>query len=59
RSSIVDSLYSDDYAQNEVIRSQPSPGTKLEKNSMIRLTLSRGPETRADSLDYDDYPYFD
>jgi serine/threonine-protein kinase len=59
RSSIVDSTYSDDYEQNEVIRSQPSAGTKLEKRSLIRLTLSRGPEPKADSLDYDDFPYPD
>lgn len=59
RSSIADSTYSDDYEQNEVIRSQPSAGTKLEKRSLIRLTLSRGPEPKADSLDYDDFPYPD
>ncbi|MDD3563400.1 MAG: PASTA domain-containing protein [Candidatus Cloacimonetes bacterium] len=59
RSSIVDSLYSDEYAQNEVIRSQPSAGTKLEKKSMVRLTLSRGPEPQADSLGFEDYDYPD
>ena len=59
RSSIVDSVYSDDYQQNEVIRSQPSAGTKLEKRSMIRLTLSRGREPKADSLDFDDSLFSD
>jgi serine/threonine-protein kinase len=59
RSSIVDSTYSDEYEQNEVIRSQPAAGTKLEKRSMIRLTLSRGPEPKADSLGFEDSPFTD
>ncbi|MCB5253499.1 MAG: PASTA domain-containing protein [Candidatus Cloacimonadaceae bacterium] len=59
RSSIVDSLYSNEYDQNAVLRSSPAAGAKVEKKSMIRLTLSRGPEPRADSLDYDDYLFPD
>ncbi len=55
RSSIVDSLYSDRYEQNTVLRSNPGAGTKLEKRSMIRLTLSRGSEPQPDSLGFEDF----
>lgn len=59
RSSIVDSVYSYDYDQNTVLRSSPSAGSKLEKRSMVRLTLSRGPEPQADSLDFEGFGFTD
>ncbi len=57
RSTIADSLYHDDVAQNAVLRSNPSPGTKMEKKSLVKLVLSRGPEPKRDSLSSPDY-YF-
>ena len=41
---VADSLYSDSYAANTVIRSSPGAGSKLEKGSTIRMYISRGPE---------------
>lgn len=41
---VVDSLYSDAYPVNNVIRSVPGVGTKIERGSNVRLYLSRGPE---------------
>lgn len=44
KATVVDSLYSDSYSVNTVIRCSPVVGSKVEKNSKIRLWLSRGPE---------------
>lgn len=41
---VADSLYSDSYAPNAVIRSSPGDGSKIEKGSSVRLYISRGPE---------------
>ncbi len=51
RSTIVDSMYHDSVDRNAVLRSVPAPGTKVEKRSLVRLSLSRGPEIPPDSLD--------
>ncbi|MCK9558452.1 MAG: PASTA domain-containing protein [Candidatus Cloacimonetes bacterium] len=52
RSTIVDSVYSDRYPRNTVVRSMPSAHTRIEKRSMVRLSLSKGPEPLPDSLDW-------
>ncbi len=44
KSAVVDSLYSDSYSVNTVVRSSPAGGAKIEKGSRVRLWLSRGPE---------------
>lgn len=44
RATVADSVYSNSYPVNTVVRSVPSAGTKIEKESVIRLYLSRGPE---------------
>ncbi len=44
KATVADSLYSDRYSINTVIRCNPGVGTKVEKGSKVRLFLSRGPE---------------
>lgn len=44
RAVVVDSLYSDSYAPNYVLRSSPDAGSKINRGSNVRLYLSRGPE---------------
>lgn len=56
RASVADSLYSQSYPANTVIRTSPPNGSRVEKNAMVRLFLSRGPEPMADSLKTRDYP---
>jgi serine/threonine-protein kinase len=58
RARVADSLYSNSYPVNTVVRSSPSAGTKVEKESTIKLYLSRGPEP-ADSTETagEDYIY--
>lgn len=41
---VADSLYSDSYAANTVIRCAPGVGSKIEKGSTVRMYMSRGPE---------------
>lgn len=50
RSAVADSIYSQSYPVNYVLRSSPPSGSKVEKNAMVRLYLSRGPEPASDSL---------
>ncbi|HOH46215.1 MAG TPA: PASTA domain-containing protein [Candidatus Cloacimonadota bacterium] len=52
---IADSLYSDSYPVNAVLRTSPSSGSKVLKESSVRLFLSRGPEPQ---VNYDDEPLF-
>lgn len=51
RAVIADSLYSEQHPVNSVIRSSPTQGSKINKESSVRLFLSRGPEPRAVSDD--------
>ncbi len=44
---IVDSLYSDRYPVNTVVKCMPAPGNKIEKMKKVKLFLSRGPEQAA------------
>lgn len=47
---ISDSLYSEKYPVNSVIRCSPAPGNKIEKGARIKVFLSRGSENpRADT----------
>jgi eukaryotic-like serine/threonine-protein kinase len=41
---VIDSLYSDSYAPNYVVKSSPEVGSKINRGSNVRLYLSRGPE---------------
>jgi serine/threonine-protein kinase len=41
---VADSLYSDSYRVNTVIRCSPTVGSKVDKGSSVRIYLSRGPE---------------
>lgn len=50
RASVADSLYSQSYPVNTVIRTSPPNGSRVDKNAMVRLFLSRGPEPVADTL---------
>jgi serine/threonine-protein kinase len=50
RASVADSLFSQSYPANTVIRTSPPNGSRVEKNAMVRLFLSRGPEAVADTL---------
>lgn len=50
RASVADSLYSESYPVNTVIRTSPPNGSRVDKNAMVRLFLSRGPEPMSDSL---------
>ncbi|MBW6514382.1 MAG: PASTA domain-containing protein [Candidatus Syntrophosphaera sp.] len=60
---VADSLYSDAYAVNNVIRCVPEVGSKIERGSNVRLYLSRGPEPVPELLapesapDYEDPDY--
>ena len=56
RASVADSLFSQSYPANTVIRTSPPNGSRVEKNAMVRLFLSRGPEPLADSLKTSNYP---
>ncbi|MDP2172513.1 MAG: PASTA domain-containing protein [Candidatus Cloacimonadaceae bacterium] len=50
RALVSDSLYSDSYPRNMVVRSSPPGGTRVEKSSTVKLYLSRGAEPLPDSL---------
>jgi len=52
RSAIVDSVYSYSVPRNTVLSSTPSANTKVEKRTLVKLTLSRGPEPLPDSLSF-------
>ncbi|MDD3282832.1 MAG: PASTA domain-containing protein [Candidatus Cloacimonetes bacterium] len=52
RGSVIDSVYSDTTPQNADLRSSPNPNSKVEKHSMVRLTLSRGSQPVTDSLNW-------
>lgn len=41
---VIDSLYSDSYSPNFVVKSSPEEGSKIDRGSNVRLYLSRGPE---------------
>lgn len=51
RSTIVDSVYSATTERDAVIRSNPYPNSKVERKTVVRLTLSRGEEPLPDSLE--------
>ena len=44
KTMIADSLYSEKYAVNSVIRCSPTPGNKIEKGKTVKVYLSRGSE---------------
>lgn len=44
KGQVADSLYSDSYAPNTVIRCTPGVGSKIEQGSVVRMYMSRGPE---------------
>lgn len=58
-SLVADSTYSDLYPINSVVRSIPYAGEKINKQSKVRLILSRGSMALPDSLDAESpiYPY--
>lgn len=58
RSAVIDSLYSDSDPVDTVMRMSPSPGSKVEKNSLIRLYLSRGKRPMPDSLNASSSYYY-
>jgi len=41
---IADSLYSDNYPRNTIVRSSPPQGTKVEKGAKVKLYISKGPK---------------
>lgn len=58
RTVIADSLYSDQYPINTIARVSPSVGTKVNKESSVRLFLSRGPEPIPEAEEDEDYYVF-
>lgn len=50
---VADSLYSDSYSINTVVRCSPAVGSKVEKGSKVRLFLSRGPEPAKETAEAD------
>jgi serine/threonine-protein kinase len=52
RSAIVDSVFSYSIPRNMVLRSNPSPNSKVEKRTLVKLTLSKGEEPLPDSLSF-------
>jgi serine/threonine-protein kinase len=56
---IADSLYSASYPVNSVLRTSPASGSKVLKESSVRLFLSRGPEpqiTYDEPLPFEEFP---
>jgi len=51
RISVTDSIYSDLYSINTVVQSSPSIGERVEKNSRIKLYISKGTGRTNDTLD--------
>lgn len=54
---VADSMYSESYTANSVLRSSPAQGSKIKKNSTIRLYLSRGPEPIMDTASEENLYY--
>ena len=56
--AIADSVFSDDYPINSVVRSIPYSGNKVQKRSTVKLILSRGAIPLPDStnVEYPEYP---
>jgi len=54
---IADSLYSDQYPANAVVRCSPAVGTKVNKQSSVRLFLSRGTEPVAPVAEEEVFPF--
>jgi len=59
RAVVIDSLYSDGYVANSVLRTSPSPGMKIMKTATVKLILSKGADPMADQVPEDNtfYPY--
>jgi len=56
--TIVDSVYSDLYPANTVVQSSPATGERIEQNSSVKLFISKGQLTYADTLNVEeDYIY--
>ncbi|MBM4399904.1 MAG: PASTA domain-containing protein [Candidatus Cloacimonetes bacterium] len=53
RFSIADSIYSGTYPRNTVVQTSPNAGDKVERNSKIKLYISKGFSNNIDSLDYE------
>jgi serine/threonine-protein kinase len=55
RAVVADSLFNDSYPVNTVIRTSPPSGAKVDKSTLVKMYLSRGPEpvldAQADSMD--------
>lgn len=57
RAAVADSTYNQSYPVNTVIRTSPPHGARVEKNTMVRLSLSRGPEPVQDPAEeLEEYP---
>jgi len=48
KTTIIDSLYSERYPPNSVVRCIPAPGNKIEKLKQVKVFLSRGSENPTD-----------
>jgi serine/threonine-protein kinase len=59
RSTVVDSMYSDSFPVNTVIRTSPSEGLKVDKKTNVKLYLSKGEEPLPESTELETpyYPY--
>jgi len=49
RAIVADSLFSDSYPENTVIRTSPPTGAKVDKSTLVKMYLSRGPEPVSDA----------
>lgn len=58
RFTIADSIYSATYPRNSVVQISPGVGENVERNSKIKLYISKGQTNNSDSTDYNgDYNY--
>lgn len=56
--TVADSIYSDEYSPNSVIQTSPSAGERVEKNSKIKLIISKGRANVQDTVNVVDDFYF-
>ncbi len=56
-STVADSMYSDTYPVNTVIRSSPSEGSNVDKKTNVKLYLSRGEEPLTESIEPESHLY--
>ena len=54
RVAVADSMHSTSFPRNTVMRTSPPSGSRVTKNAMVSLFLSRGPEEVSEPMEIDD-----